>query len=220
MRSLAIIDRDRLFARQVGRAFEAEGYEVEWFEGQAKALAILRCRTFDLLLIEVGDDGSGVELCRRVRAEALRSDVPLIAATADSAAHTDALQAGADESVVRTLPMRELIVRARAVMRRASRGRRESAAYADQRLEIYPDTMRVIRGGQQIYLSKGESDVLSLLIRYAPASLSVERIRAELSTAEKSLSRSGVEARLKSLRRKVGADRITNRVGFGYSFMP
>ncbi|MGZ8866928.1 MAG: response regulator transcription factor [Thermoanaerobaculia bacterium] len=217
---MAIIDRDRLFARQVGRAFEAEGYEVEWFEGHARALASLRSKTFDLLLVEVGDDGFGVELCRRVRAEALRSDVPLIAATTDPAAHPDALRAGADESVVRTLGMAELIMRARAVMRRASHGWRESAAYADERLEIYPDTMRVIRSGQQIYLSKGESDVLSLLIRHAPASLSVERIRTELSTPAKLLSRSAVEARLKSLRRKVGSDRITNRIGFGYSFMP
>jgi DNA-binding response OmpR family regulator len=215
---MAIIDRDRTFARQVGRAFESEGYEVEWFEGPAKAMKVLRSRTFDLLLIDA--DRSGAEFCHLVRIEALRSDVAIIAITNDAALHAEALLAGADESVVRTLGMRELIARARAVSRRAAHGLSESAAYADASLAIYPDTMRLVRSGEQIDLSKGESDVLSLLIRHAPGSLSVERIRAELSTSARPLSRSAVEARLKSLRRKVGPDRITNRIGFGYSFVP
>ncbi len=217
MRSMAIIDRDRSFARQVGRAFESEGYLVEWFDVPSKALGALRSRTFDLLLIDAGR--TGVEFCRRVRCEALRTDVPIIALTDDPSAHAETLMAGADESVMRTLGMRELIARARAVARRAAQGLSESAAYADHTLKIYPDTMRIIRAGEQIYLSKGESDVLSLLIRYAPASVSVERIRTELSTPTKPLSRSAIEARLKSLRRKIGPDRIRNRIGFGYSFM-
>ena len=217
MRNMAIIDRDRSFARQIGRAFESEGYDVEWFDAPAKALGALRSRTFDLLLIDAGR--TGAEFCRRVRSEALRTDVPIIAMTDDASAHTETLRAGADESVMRTLGMRELIARARAVARRATHGLSEVAAYADASLKIYPDTMRVIRSGEQIYLSKGEADVLALLLRHAPASLSVERIRAELSTS-RSLSRSAIEARVKSLRRKIGAERITNRIGFGYSFMP
>lgn len=216
MRSLAIIERDRSFARQIGHAFETEGYDVEWFGAPAQALKVLRSRTFDLLVIEA--DRAGPELCRRIRSEALRSDVPIIAITNDASVHTETLLAGADESVIRSLNMRELLARARAVSRRAAHGLSETAAYSSSDLRIYPDTMRVVRNGEQIDLSKGESDVLSLLIRHAPASLSVERIRTELSTAEKSLSRSGIEARLKGLRRKLGPDRIRNRVGFGYSF--
>lgn len=216
MRSMAIIDQDRTFARQVGRAFESEGYDVEWFDGPTKAMRVLRSRTFDLLLIDA--DRTGADFCRLVRSQALRTDVPIIAITNDAAVHADTLLAGADESVVRTLGLRELVARARAVARRASHGLSESAAYADSTLTIYPDTMRVVRGGAQIYLSKGESDVLSLLIRHAPGSLSVERIRTELSAPSKPLSRSAVEARLKSLRRKIGPERITNRIGFGYSF--
>lgn len=215
---MAIIDQDQIFARQVGRAFESEGYDVEWFDAPSKALGVLRSRTFDLLLVDA--DRTGAEFCRLVRSEALRGDVPIIAITKDAAGHAETLLAGADESVVRTLGMRELVARARAVSRRAAHGLSEHAAYEDSSLTIYPDTMRVVRAGEHIYLSKGESDVLSLLIRHAPASLSVERIRAELSSPSKPLSRSAVEARLKSLRRKVGPDRITNRIGFGYSFMP
>jgi hypothetical protein len=49
-------------------------------------------------------------------------------------------------------------------------------------------------------------------------SMSVERIRAELNEDSTPVTRSAIEARLKSLRRKIGSDLITNRIGYGYSF--
>src|SRR5688500_13573096 len=113
MRRMAIIDSDLVFVRHARLAFEAEGYEVEWFDGPAKALPEVRARTFDLLLIDGEHDGA--ELCRRLRREALRGDVPIIAATTDPSMHPETLIAGADESVLKTLSSRELTARASAV---------------------------------------------------------------------------------------------------------
>ena len=212
---MAIIDSDALFARQVRLVFEAEGYDVEWFDRPSTALPHLRHRTFDLIL---AGSGGGTDFYRRMRNEARTVDIAIIATTSDPDSHPEALIAGADASVVKTINMRELVARATAVMRRASRGPREIAAYSAPSIEIFPDTMRVIREGRQIALSKGEADLLALLIRNAPASIPVERIRAELSAHSTALSRSAIEGRLKSLRRKIGPELIVNRLGFGYSF--
>src|SRR5687768_16043161 len=97
MRRMAIIDRDRSFARQVGRTFESEGYDVEWYDVPGKALRALRSRTFDLLLTAAVRPGA--DFCRRARSEALRTDVAIIAMTDDASAHVETLRAGVDESV-------------------------------------------------------------------------------------------------------------------------
>ncbi|HUP45414.1 MAG TPA: response regulator transcription factor [Thermoanaerobaculia bacterium] len=218
MRRIAIIDDDALFALGARREFEGAAYDVEWFGVHREGVAATLTRTFDLVLLSVEADGPGIETCRRLREEAARADVPIIAVTTNPELHSDALLSGADESFLKSSSLRELLARADAVLRRAGPATFEAAAYEDDDLKIFPDTMRVIRRGEQIFLSKGESDVLALLIRHAPASLPVERIREEVSMASRSVSRSTIEARLKGLRRKIGHDRIANRIGFGYSF--
>ncbi|HEU4523241.1 MAG TPA: winged helix-turn-helix domain-containing protein [Thermoanaerobaculia bacterium] len=197
MRRMKIIDNDEEFVRRVQLAFEAAGYELE-----------KTGRSPDLLLVSA----DAAAHCR-----ARYPDAAIIAVANVSEAHPDALR-HADESVLRSASMRELVARADAVLRRVSTLARESAAYEDEELRIYPDTMRVVRDGRQIFLSKGEADVLALLIRHSPASLPVERIREEVSNGR--VSRSAIEARLKGLRRKVGSHLITNRIGFGYAFQP
>jgi DNA-binding response OmpR family regulator len=62
--------------------------------------------------------------------------------------------------------------------------------------------------------------VLAILLRASPAVVPVERICAELSTSAEPVRRATIDARVKSLRRKLGHDRIETRAGFGYAFVP
>ena len=211
---MAVVGGEPLLCARLRGVFETE-FEVECFARPEDLLEATALRTFDAVFIEIGHAFDGIDLCRRVRSEGLRSDVPIIAVTDDPSDHPDALAAGADDSVLRTLSVRELHARCRSVLRRSAIGLREQAAYADSVLEIFPETMRVISHGSQINLSRGESAVLALLIRHAPAAVPVERIRCELGEP---VTRSAIEARLKSLRRKIGRHLIENRTGYGYSF--
>lgn len=201
MKRMAIIERDREFAIRARHAFQAAGYDVESLERPDGA--------FDLFLIEA-------HWCGVVRTRYPQSGI--IAVTEDAAIHPDTLAAGADESILKTAPMREVIARANAVLRRVNRNVFESPAWKDRDLQIYLDSLRVIRDGTQTFLSKGEADVLLILLRQSPAFVSVEQIRASVPGGTDGVSRSAIEARLKGLRRKIGADRIANRIGFGYSF--
>ena len=216
VRRLAIITNDMVFAHRTQRVFEAAMFDVEILAAGTEATGAWLRRTFDLVIVDVDASDRRLELCRQLRLDAVQRRVAIIVATDHSSLHADALSAGADESVVKVTTGRELIARANAVLRRAAPPS-DIAAYEDDELKVYPDTMRVIRDGQQVLLSKGESDVLALLIRNAPAPLSVEKIREEVSS-DPPLSRSAIEARLKGLRRKLGGGLIVNRVGFGYFF--
>lgn len=212
---MGVVGAESFFCRRLRDLFEPDGFEVECFPAAEELLDATRSRTFDALFIGIDSAFDGVDLCRRVRREGLETDVPIITVTANPSDHPDALAAGADDSVLPTLSMRELLARSRSVLRRAAKGAKQEAAYADACVQIFPQTMRVIRNGESIDLSRGESAVLELLVRHAPAAFSVERIRQELAEP---VTRSAVEARLKSLRKKIGRELIENRIGYGYSF--
>lgn len=208
MKRIAIISGDVIFSRRVERVFESEGFKVE----VSAESTIAHRRTFDLVVLEI--DVSSIGLCAE-----LSERSTIVTATADPALHADALAAGADDSILKTTGARELVARANAVLRRAVASGTTRPAYEDEEVAVHLDTMSVVRHGEQTFLSKGEADVLRLLIRNGAAPLSVERIRQEVS-ADGELSRSAIEARLKGLRRKIGADLIANRPGFGYCFQP
>ena len=58
-----------------------------------------------------------------------------------------------------------------------------------------------------------------MLIREAPAPVTMASIRGELAAGQDRLGRTTIEARIKSLRRKLGAERIETRVRLGYAFV-
>jgi DNA-binding response OmpR family regulator len=141
--------------------------------------------------------------------------VPIIGATEhpDDWPRVDALIAGADDVVAKRTNGRELVARILAVLRRSGK-ETSAAAYQDEELTVLLDEMRVIVRGEPVPLSLGETRVLALLIREAPAPLSLDRIRSELAVRE-----STIVARVKSLRQKLGRHRIEMRPRYGYVFV-
>lgn len=212
MKRMALIDDDRDFVRAVRLAFEREDFAVEWFPTAATGLAAITSRRFDLVLID-SSLPDAIAVCRSV-------SIPIIAfaAQATEEDRVATLESGADDHLSKPPNMRELVARVRAVLRR---GRQIEAApqYSDSALTIDIGASLVIRDGKRIPLSRGEADVLALLLRASPAVLSVEQIRTELSAPARPLTRTTIDARIKSLRRKIGRERIETRTGFGYAFV-
>ncbi len=107
-------------------AFEAEGYRV--FEAETLARGVIEAGTRkpDLIVLDLGlPDGDGVALVRDVRGW---SSVPIIVLSArvDEADKVTALDAGADDYLVKPFGVAELMARVRAALRRRARGADES----------------------------------------------------------------------------------------------
>ena len=86
----------------------------------------------DLVLLDIGlPDGSGLDVCRELRAS---SSVPIIilSARGEEADRVVGLELGADDYVVKPFSAREVIARIRAVLRRSS----APAAAGDGPIEI------------------------------------------------------------------------------------
>lgn len=137
------------------------GYEVRVAaEGEA-ALDLFRAWTPDLVITDLSmPNMGGVELCRRVRHI---SSIPIIVLTVKGEESTkiEALDAGADDYVMKPFGMGELLARVRAALRRASTPIGDAATLVEAgafRINLEEHTVMV--RGQEVHLSPKEFDLL------------------------------------------------------------
>lgn len=124
MRELVYILEDEAeIARIMRRALEQQGYELEWFHQRAQFAHALARRRPDLCLVDLElPDGDGLSLVRDLLH---RDGIPAIIVTGRGEL-TDrliGLEVGADDYIVKPFEPRELVARARAVLRRGGDGR-------------------------------------------------------------------------------------------------
>lgn len=120
MPKLLVVDDDLDMLDLVRKALEKDGYQVDT-ETDAASLQALRCRQYDLLLLDVmmpGEDG--FSLCSRIRAEV---DCPILFLTArtEDTALVQGLGLGADDYIKKPFSIAELRARISAHLRREKR---------------------------------------------------------------------------------------------------
>ena len=119
-----VVDDDREIRELLARFLFARGFRIETAADGREMFAALGAGRFDLIVLDLmlpGEDG--LSLCRRVRAD---SDLPIIMLTAvgEDTDRIVGLEVGADDYVPKPFNPRELVARIRAVLRRATEGRR------------------------------------------------------------------------------------------------
>lgn len=205
-RSVAIIEPDTVVAARLQDTFERAGFRTGCFRDGESALSTFRTRPFSIALLDLS---LGAGMCREIS-----SVVPLV--TIAERVHRDdlcidALEAGADDCVCRTVPDRELVARVENVLRRASE---DAPAHEIAGLIISTSEMRIRKGDVVHELSRGETELVAVLIEYGPRPLTSTQLAAILGA-----SRATIESRIKSLRRKIGAERLVTQGRFGYRLL-
>ncbi len=119
-RRLLILSREQTVGMQaVAPAFRSRGWDVDISDLSTEALKSMKKWPYDLVIMEIAHSGpEGFALCEVLRQ---RSLVPLLLVVS-SAAKNDVVQGfhrGADAYVVEPFDVRELLVRAEALVRRA-----------------------------------------------------------------------------------------------------
>jgi two-component system phosphate regulon response regulator PhoB len=180
----------------------------------------------DLILLDwMLPDQSGVELARRLRAEARTRDLPIILLTA-RAEESDKLQgfdSGADDYMTKPFSPRELLARVRALLRRsAPEASQDPVEIGGLRLE--PDTFRVTAGEQTLKLGPTEFRLLHYLMRYPDRVLSRGKLLDGVWGDHVFIEERTVDVHIRRLRLALqpsGHERLIETVrGGGYRFLP
>jgi two-component system KDP operon response regulator KdpE len=157
-----VVDDDSQILRAVGTSLRARGIEVFTQADGVSGLESLRSNPVDLIILDLGLPGiDGHEVIRRLRAW---SQIPVIVLTVREAYEQKiaALDAGADDYVVKPFAMEELLARIRAVRRRSDSETTPSILrFGD--LEVDLVRQSVTLEGNRIHLTPTEYRLLEAL---------------------------------------------------------
>lgn len=160
---LLIVEDDRKLAEFVARGLRAERFAVDIAADGREGQRYLDAYPYDLLILDLMlPQLSGGELLRRVRQT--QSQLPVLVLTARDATDDKVrhFEAGADDYLTKPFDFAELVVRVKALLRRAPLERAEVLRVAD--LELNRHTQQVRRAGQRIDLTAKEYAVLEYLM--------------------------------------------------------
>ncbi len=227
MPALALAESETDTLEYLTRQLSSDGFEVLAAGSGREILELAERARPDLVLVDSAlPDGSGLDVCRRLReGEPGRSwnrQVPLIMlgdAGADAFDRVRALERGCDDFVPRPFFYDELRARIRAVLRRA-------LPAAPDRLEAGPlvvdrRTRRVTVGGEPVVLAGREYELLLKLASEPARVFTKEELLREV-WGYRSLGRTRtIDSHASRLRRKLnaadgGGDYVVNVWGVGY----
>jgi len=218
---VAIIDDDEKLVKLLRTYFEKEGWSVVAAHDGIQGERQIRNEKPDLVLLDLMLPGiDGWELCRRLRRE---SDVAIIMLTARDE-ETDrliGLELGADDYVTKPFSPREVVARAKAVLRRTLRPTRAQKMIRIGSMTLDLELHEVKLQEQLIDLTPTEFKILELLASQPGRPFSrLQIIEMTLGEAFEGYERT-VDAHVKNLRRKLCDDSkepvfIQTVYGIGY----
>lgn len=214
MRILLVEDEARI-AADVSQALKAAGYvvdsvadgEVAWFQGDTEE--------YDAVVLDLGLPGmDGLSILKRWRANDRRFPILILSARGSWSERVDGIDAGADEYLPKPFHMEELLARLRAIIRRSTG--QANAQLQVGALSLDPKQMRVTRDGQALNLSPQEYRLLSYLMHHAGRVVTQIELTEHLYAQDFERDSNAIEVLVGRVRRKLGAELIETRRGFGY----
>jgi DNA-binding response OmpR family regulator len=156
----------------------------------------------------------GLAVLKRWRAAG--RDMPVLVLTARGALteRVEGIEAGADDYLPKPFRMEELVARARALVRRAAG--RGAAVLRVGRLTLDENRMTVARDGVPVALSPLEYRLVACLAQRRDRVVPPPELLEALYGDDDAREANALEALVARLRRKLGADAIETRRGFGY----
>lgn len=218
MRRVLIVDDDPKVCETLDRYLAHAGYATGTALDGAKALEAARSFAPDLIVLDLMLPAiDGLAVCRMLRAT---SSVPIIMLTAKSTERDKlaGLELGADDYLTKPFSPRELVARVEAVLRRAAK-QEQSPCIVAGALTIDPARCEVRVGEEPVTVTATELRLLMTLARNPGRVYRRDELaRLALGDDFDGLDRT-IDAHIKNLRRKVGAERIATVFGIGYKLV-
>jgi DNA-binding response OmpR family regulator len=215
-----------------------EGYTCEGVGDGQSALKRAEAERFDLMVLDVMIPGlDGLSLCRAIRNGRTNRDVPILMLTArrEESDKVIGLESGADDYLTKPFGVRELVARARALLRRPRQSPAANAAAVStggddlgppitvHGIDIDPPRRRVRVDGRDVDLTDQEFRLLYLLATHVGIVFSREALLAKIWRGDTFVTVRSVDTLVKRLRRRVEPDPANPRFlltvwGVGYKF--
>jgi diguanylate cyclase (GGDEF)-like protein len=221
---ILLVDDDELFSNRLKASLTEQRYTVDTALNGQDGWDFVEAQNYDLIVLDVMlPKLDGISFCRRLRANKNQTLLMLLTARGTSDEKVMGLDAGADDYVVKPIPLPELEARIRALLRRKQTT--VSPLLQWGKLQLNPSQCEVTYNGVSLNLTAKEYALLELFMRNSQKIHGASSILNQLwSFEDEPPTADTVRALIKRLRQKlkaVGADDLVETVyGLGYRLNP
>jgi len=214
MRVLVVEDEARI-AESIRAALTDAGFVPElvqdgdtaWFQGGTE--------DYSAAVLDIGLPRlDGLSVLRNWRQEKINMPVILLTAKGSWSERVAGIDAGADDYLVKPFHMEELIARLRALMRRP--GGERSPQLQARGLVLDTRQMKVSVNGAPVKITPLEFRLLNFLLHNRGRVVSQEELATSIYFQDQEPDSNAIEVLVGRLRRKLKANIIETRRGFGY----
>lgn len=218
MPKILVVEDDVQITKILNLNLKLSGFETESSSSIQDAWSKLSQSHFDMILLDIGlPDGSGLDLCQKIRESG--NDVPIIflSARTDEATVVKGIKNGADDYLRKPFGLEELKVRVNKFVKKLA-PHMQMIRFGD--LSIDPTKRVVTLKGEIISLGRKELDILTLLARRSGDIVTRESILNSLYENADLYDRT-VDSHMSHLRKKIRevagkSLQITSVYGLGY----
>jgi DNA-binding response OmpR family regulator len=220
--SVLVVDDEMEFAKVVASYLKREGMSVELAFDGPSAIEQIRDLAPDLIVLDIMLPGlDGIEVCRQIRTF---TDAYVIMLTARDTEvdKVIALSVGADDYMVKPLSARELVARAKAMLRRprkdpAPTGTPEAEVMQVDMLCVDPTARTVTVAGMPVDLTRTEFDILAVLAAKPAAAFTRQQVLEQVWGGSWYGDDHVVDVHIGHIRQKLGGENLIRTVrGIGY----
>lgn len=227
---ILVVDDEARIRRLLKMYLERENYVIEEAENGDEAIARGLETNYDLILLDLMMPGTdGIEVCRQIR-EKKATPIIMLTAKGEEANRVQGFESGTDDYIVKPFSPREVVLRVKALLRRASQNSYFNAntptknVLVFSHLSIDHDAHRVTADGTEVSLTPKEYELLYFLAKTPDKVYDREKLLKEVWQYEFFGDLRTVDTHVKRLREKLNkvspgaAKKIVTVWGVGYKF--
>ena len=235
MKKILVVEDDKNILEGLVDNLTMEGYKVIIARDGKEALKQAKEKNPDLIILDIMLPRlGGFEVCKELKLMGINTPIIILSARVQEADKVLGLELGADDYVTKPFSPRELLVRVKAVLRRANNAvklediyRFDDVKVDFRRYQVFKQKPEVsgqdTGDGQEVKLTASEFKILKLLVANKNEPVSRHKILSEIWTSEEVTTRT-VDTHICSLREKLETDssnpkRIVTVHRIGYKFV-
>jgi DNA-binding response OmpR family regulator len=221
MFKVLIVEDDIQISRSLSMNLKLSGFEVEAVGKVSDGWSMVQKNHYDILLLDIGlPDGSGLELCQRIRESG--DDVPILflSARTDEPTVVKGIQLGADDYIRKPFGTEELKARMNKLLKKTAQ---LDKMFLFNKLHIDIPNREIRVAEKSVNLGKKELDILLILARRAGDLVTREAILSQMEDSTSGNDRT-IDSHMSHLRKKlkeVGGEalQIVSVYGEGYKLV-
>lgn len=213
---LLLVEDDPLLGDGLAVGLRQRGYVVDWVRDGVAADLALQNDDYAVLVLDLGLPRlSGMDVLKRLRQRGQQIPALLLTARDATADKIEGLDSGADDYLVKPVPLDELAARVRALARRASGRSAPTLQHGD--LTLDPAARSLHRGEETVNLSAMEFALLQTLLENRGRVMTRAQLESAMYGWDEEPGSNALEVHIHNLRRKLGSELIKTLRGVGYT---